>query len=209
MPVYDLQVQDAHEFFANGILVHNSTEPSPDHPDPDWTRGLKVRYAEGKFYVMHMESCRLRPHGVKKLILNMASQDSVKCEQVLEGDPGSAGEFEVDNYITALAGYVVKTNKPTKNKFERAKPAMSQAEAGNIVIVEGDWNDDFFAELENFSDDPKEYSHDDIVDTLSGSVQTLTGIRDGSFTSTAGIRVGQHTQSPFSLDRLSPADLQL
>jgi len=130
-------------------------------------------------------------------------------EQVLEGDPGSAGEFEVDAYITALAGYPVRTNKPTKNKFERAKPAMSQAEGGKIFVVEGKWNDEFFTELENFSDDDDEYAHDDIVDTLSGSINVLTVASTG-FTSASQLRAGQVTASPFSsVDRLSPSDLGL
>lgn len=198
-PVYDLEVQDAHEFFANGVLVHNSSVPTPENPDPDWTVGLRIRYVNKKFYVMKMARDRLRPAGVETLIKNTASQDTTRVEQVLEGDPGSAGDFEIASYITLLAGYTVRTNKPTKNKYERAKPAMSQAEAGNIVLVEGDWHEAFFTELENFSDDPKEYAHDDITDTLSGGVNVLTVASTG-FTSASGLRTG--SAGPFAVDRL-------
>lgn len=164
-----------------------STLATPQNPDPDWTVGLKVRYAEGHFYIMHMERFRERPFGVKTRIKNMATQDGVLVEPVLEGDPGAAGEFEIDAYITHLAGFPVRTQKPTKNKYERAKPAMSQAEGRKIFVVQGDWNEDFFNELENFCDDPDEYAHDDIVDTISGSVALLTAASTG-FTSTSGFR---------------------
>ena len=187
--------------------------PSPEYPDPDWTVGLRVRYTEGKFWVMHMERFRDRPLGVKQRVKNIASQDGTRTEIILPGDPGSAGDYETAEYIVWLAGYSVKTVKPTKDKYTRAKPSMTQAEAGNIILV-GDpdnppaWHDEFLTELENFSDDPDTYAHDDIVDTLSDAVNTLAA-PSGGFTSAAGIRVGQTSQSPFSVDRLSAADLGL
>ena len=212
-PVFDLEVEDAHEFFANGILVHNSTVPTPENPDPDWSAGLKVRFAEGIFYLMHLEHFRDRPHGVKNRVKSLATTDGTRCEVLLEGDPGSAGDFETAEYITWLAGYVVKTRKPTKAKYERAKPAMTQAEGRKIKLV-GDidypptWHDELLTELENFSDDPDSYGHDDIVDVLANAVNELA-LPSGGFTSPAGIRVGQGMPQPFSLDRLTAADLGL
>jgi predicted phage terminase large subunit-like protein len=186
---------------------------SVENPDPDWTVGLKVRYAEGIFYVMHMERFRDRPHGVKHRIKNLASSDSTRTEIGLEGDPGSAGDFETAEYITWLAGYTVRTSKPTQKKYERAKPAMTQAEGRKIVLV-GDpdnppsWHEEFLTELENFGDDPDTYAHDDIVDTLADAVNLLA-LPSGGFTSPIGIMVGQAQSSPFSVDRLTPADLGL
>lgn len=190
-----------------------ATVPNPENPSPDWTVGTKVRYAGGKFWVMHMERFQDRPLGVKTRIKNLASQDGTKTEVVLPGDPGSAGDFESDEYIRYLAGYIVKTVKPTKDKYTRAKPAMTQAEAGNIILV-GDpdnppeWHDVFLSELENFGDDPKAYSFDDIVDTVSDAINVLAAAT-GGFSSTAGIRAGGTTSAQFPVDRLSAADLGL
>jgi predicted phage terminase large subunit-like protein len=156
-----------------------------------------------------MERFRDRPLGVKTRVKNLASQDGNAVEIILPGDPGSAGDFESAEYIAYLAGHSVKTVKPTKDKYTRAKPAMTQAEAGNIILV-GDpdnppaWHDDFLSELENFSDDPDSYSHDDIVDTLSDAVNTLAAPSTG-FSSTAGMRAGNTN----SVDRLSASDLGL
>lgn len=190
-----------------------SSTPTPENPDPDWTVGLKVRFVEGIFYIMHMERFRERPHGVKNRVKALASTDSTRTEVLLEGDPGSAGDFEVSEYITWLAGYIVRTRKPTKAKYERAKPAMIQAEGRKIKLVgyvdnPPKWHEELLTELENFSDDPDTYSHDDICDTLANAVNELA-LPGGGFTSPAGIRVGQNIQQPFSVDRLSAADLGL
>ncbi len=68
-----------------------------------------------------------------------------------------------------LQGYNVKTVKATQDKVTRTLPASSQAEAGNIKILQAPWNEDFFRELENFP----EGAHDDIVDALSGAFLLL------------------------------------
>ncbi|MEI8125289.1 MAG: phage terminase large subunit, partial [Parachlamydiaceae bacterium] len=51
-----------------------------------------------------------------------------------------------------------------------ASPVSSQAEAGNIKILQAPWNEELFRELENFPDG----AHDDIVDALSGAFNMLT-----------------------------------
>ncbi len=63
----------------------------------------------------------------------------------------------------------MKTVKATQDKVTRALPASSQAETGNIKILQAPWNEDFFRELENFP----EGTHDDIVDALSGAFLLL------------------------------------
>ena len=63
----------------------------------------------------------------------------------------------------------MKTVKATQDKVTRTLPASSQAEAGNIKILQAPWNEDFFRELENFP----EGAHDDIVDALSGAFLLL------------------------------------
>jgi predicted phage terminase large subunit-like protein len=188
-----------------------STEPTPEYPDPDWTRCLKVRYVNGIFYIMHLASTRSRPLGVKTMLKNLAEQDGHGCDIVLEGDPASAGDFEIEEYIRFFAGWSVIVNKPTKNKYERAKPAMTQAEAGNIKLVRSPgghaWHEEFLGELEAFAEDPKLYAHDDIVDILSGAVHVLTGQNDGVMP--GQLRAGLQRPNHFAVDRLTASDLRL
>ncbi len=149
-----------------------ATKPNEKNRDPDWTRGLKLyRYPDGTFLVADLKSIRDTPGQVEKLIVNVASHDTVRTKIVSQQDPGSAGVTEALNFVKMLAGFIVKTVVISKDKLTRAKPVSAQAEVGNIKVLRAPWNDEFFNELENFPDG----SHDDIVDVLSGAFNELCG----------------------------------
>jgi len=138
--------------------------------DPDYTVGLKLeKDKDGVLYVTDLVRIQDSPLKVQNAIKNTASQDTVSVKIGVEQDPGQAGVSEADYLLRMLSGYNVKAYKATKDKVTRALPVSSQAEAGNIKIVEAKWNEDFFRELENFP----EGSHDDIVDALSGAFNML------------------------------------
>lgn len=149
-----------------------ATEPSPENPDPDWTRGLKLyKYPNGTYVVGDLKSCRSRPGGVETLVSTTASHDSNAVTICVEQDPGSAGKADAANFVKLLAGYDVRVCRPDKDKATRAKPVSAQSEAGNVMLLRAPWNDDFLDETENFTGDGK--GHDDIVDTLSGAFNEL------------------------------------
>lgn len=151
-----------------------STEPSEVNPDPDYTAGVKLRLGvDGYFYVMNLRRDRKRPQGVKKLMRNTATADGIKCVVGLPLDPGGAGKSVFEDHAKNLAGFKFKKCKTTKSKLERFEPFSAAAEAGLVKIVEGDWNDDFVKELENFVGDGK--GHDDIVDATSDAFNNLAG----------------------------------
>jgi predicted phage terminase large subunit-like protein len=153
-----------------------ATRPSEKNKDPDWTRGLKLyKYPDGRFCVVDIKSLRDTPGQVEKLIKATASHDSVSVKVMSQQDPGSAGVAEAENFIKMLAGYYVQVMTTSRDKVTRAKPVSAQCEAGNIMVHRASWNDEFFDELENFSDNDKEYAHDDIVDVLSGAFNELSG----------------------------------
>lgn len=149
-----------------------ATRPNPENTDPDWTRGLKLlKYADGSWVVADLKSLQDSPGQVETLVRNVASHDGHNTVVMSQVDPGSAGVAESDNFIRMLAGFMVKTERMTKNKEARAKPVSAQAENGNVRVVRAPWNEAFFKELENFP----EGAHDDIVDTLSGAFNELSG----------------------------------
>lgn len=179
VPVYDLTVEECHEFFANGILVHNSTEPHPGNQDPDYTVGMKVgKTPQGIFYIADLVRIRVSPHKVEKAILNTAKQDGIHTKIYLEQDPGQAGVAEVHQYSKLLAGFEVKFNKVSSDKQTRARAASAQAEAGNIKLLESYWNDPLLTELSHFP----EGKHDDQVDALSGCINSSLTLSIGKFT---------------------------
>ncbi len=147
-----------------------ATEVSPQNPDPDWTAGVKIsRDGQGVYYVEDVCRGRWTPNKVKQRIHAVASQDGQACMVGIERDPGSAGVAEADDLVRSLAEFRPRLFTPSGDKVTRAGPASSQAEAGNVRIVRGPWNDAFLAELENFPTG----GHDDQVDGLSGGLNAL------------------------------------
>ena len=142
-----------------------------ENNDPDYTVGLRLEKDRNNIlYVSDMVRIQQSPLGVQTAIKNTASQDGNSVRIGIEQDPGQAGVSEADYLLRMLQGYNVKTFKATQDKVTRALPVSSQAEAGNIKILQAPWNDDFLRELENFP----EGGHDDIVDAFSGAFLMLT-----------------------------------
>jgi predicted phage terminase large subunit-like protein len=142
--------------------------------NPDWTAGVKMsRDSKGRFYIEHISRFQKSPHEVEKAIKNTATHDSEKTVIVIQEDPGQAGKFEVHYYIRELAGFSVYADKITKSKITLASPFSAQCEAGNVSVVRGAWNEDFFSELESFP----EGSHDDQVDAASGAFKKLISMK--------------------------------
>lgn len=152
-----------------------ATKPSETNKDPDWTRGLKLyKYPNGQWCVVDLRSMRDTPLQVEKLILSTASHDGIGIRVMSQQDPGSAGVSEAHNFVRMLAGYDVRTVVYNQDKVTRAKPVSAQCETGNVLVLRAPWNEEFFTECENFSDNPNEYAHDDIVDVLSGAFTELS-----------------------------------
>lgn len=164
---------------ANPIAVlrywdRAATKPNEVNNDPDWTRGLKLlKYADGTFVVADLESLQDTPGKVEKLVKNTATQDGYDVSVGIEQEPGASGVADADHMVRVLAGFDVRVRKPSVDKVTRAKPVSAQCEHGNVKVLRGAWNEDFFTELENFGED--EVGHDDIVDTLSGGFNELCG----------------------------------
>lgn len=149
-----------------------STEASEKSPDPDWTVGVKLGLADDMIIIGHVIRKRLRPAGVEKLILQTAETDGREVEIGIEQDPGQAGVAEAAAYLRLLRAFVVRAHPVSQKKLTRFKPFSAQAEAGNVRIVRGQWNEDYLSELEAF-DDPN--WHDDQVDATSGAYNALAG----------------------------------
>lgn len=153
-----------------------ATEPSEANRDPDWSRGIKIYgYPNGKWVIADLKSERASPGKVERLIKTVAQHDGQGVRIRGYQDPGSAGVKEAEDFMKLLAGFDVAALSVSNKKAVRAKPFSRQCEYGNVSVVRGDWNDEMFQEFENFSEDEKEYAHDDIVDAASLAFDDLTG----------------------------------
>ena len=149
-----------------------ATIPNPKNPDPDYTVGLRMKQYKGDYYIEHIERLRDSPNGVRQAIKRMADQDGRSVNIRIEQEPGSSGVADANDIIKLLAGYKIKAIRSTGDKITRAEGISAQAEAGNVYIVKGVWNDDFLDEVENFYE--KSSYHDDQVDAMSGAFNYLT-----------------------------------
>src|SRR5690606_26487003 len=114
---------------------------------PDWTVGLRMAHVGGIFYVEDVVRDRWSPGDVEKVLKNTASQDGISVRVRIPQDPGAAGKADANTKIKLLAGYNVKAIPVTGDKTTRAKPASAQAEAGNVKLVRGKWNEAFLDEV--------------------------------------------------------------
>jgi predicted phage terminase large subunit-like protein len=143
--------------------------------DPDWTVGLLMsRDEDGVFYIEDVVRFRDTPAEVEKTIVATASQDAAiflkgRVRIGLNEDPGQAGKAQITYLVRKLAGHRVEFERETGAKDIRATPLAAQAEAGNVRVVAGPWNEAFFRELEVFP----MAAHDDQVDAASGAFNLL------------------------------------
>ncbi|MEY4839014.1 MAG: hypothetical protein RLZZ475_2873 [Pseudomonadota bacterium] len=149
--------------FARGYDLA-ATVRSAENPDPDATSGTKIgRMPNGRYIVADNVNDCLSPAGVERLLKNTASQDGKACTISLPQDPGQAGKSQVANLKLALSGYNVRSSTETGDKITRFGSFSAQAEAGNVDVLRGAWNERWFTALENFPS----AKHDDDVDSTS------------------------------------------
>ena len=160
-----------------------ATEPSTTgaNSNPDYTAGVlmsKDKY--GNYYVEDVKRFRYRTDRVLKEVIETAYSDGLDVQVCIPTDIGSAGKIAAQYYLRVLAesGIAAKT-KPVNghsSKAVRFKPFCALAESGHLKVLKADWNDDFFHELENFTEDKKiqRYSKDDQLDATSDAFATLS-----------------------------------
>lgn len=146
--------------------------PKVEGNDPDWTAGTKIGVSRstGRYIVLHHVRDRDTPHKVEALIANTASQDGHDVEVSLPQDPGQAGKAQVATLIKMLAGYTARSSPETGDKATRFGPFSAQCEAGNVDVLRGAWNEEWFVNLESFPD----AAHDDDADSTARAFNTLT-----------------------------------
>lgn len=144
------------------------SKPSEQYPNPDWTRGVLMSKDSLNIYTVEdVVGIRDRVHVVEQLIFDTAERDGREVIISIPQDPNAqAGVYAKDlQRRLAEKGFTCRLAKPVKSKTIRFAPFSSVAQAGFVQVVEGDWNKEFFDELEVF-DETGRYK-DDQVDGVS------------------------------------------
>lgn len=145
--------------------------------DAAYTAGVLIaKRACGRFLVLDVINHQLKAGDVRKLIMSTAKSDNAKYKkfgrvrQRLPQDPGQAGKEQAQSYVKMLAGYNVVTRPESGSKESRAEPMAAQWQNGFFDVMEGEWNEAYFNQLESFP----ESKYKDMVDAGSSAFGEIT-----------------------------------
>lgn len=135
---------------------------------------------DGRFYVLDVVRGQWEAPERERAIKNTAAQDAARPFPVtiwLEQEPGSGGKESAQATIRNLAGYTVHSQPAsgTGSKESRAEPYSVQVEAGNVLLLQGAWNQAFIDEHKTF---PRG-AFKDQIDAASGAFNKLARTGEG------------------------------
>lgn len=146
--------------------------------DGDYTAGGKLgRLDDGRYVIADMARMRVGPDQRDATMASIASQDGRGVKISIPQDPGQAGKTQVLYLTRALAGYNVKSSPETGDKITRAEPFAAQVNAGNVLMLRGDWNTALMNEMRIFPNG----THDDQIDSLSRAFSEIIISRKSFF----------------------------
>ena len=115
---------------------------------------LMAQAPDGRFFIAHVTREQLGPMGVERLMKATAEQDAATYGKVrgsFPQDPGQAGKAQAQHLLRhVLVGHDYHFSPESGDKETRALPLAAQAEAGNVFLIEGPWNEAFLSEIEGF-----------------------------------------------------------
>lgn len=154
-----------------------ATEKELNKTDPDFTASCLMLNVDRRFFVLDVTNEQLAPSAIDRYVENISRQDAARFAQEKrqykvrwEQEPGSAGKRESFRMTQMLAGIDARGVASQKDKLLRAKPLAAQCEAGNVSLLEGQWNELYL----NHMHGQPELPHDDLMDASSGAFYDLT-----------------------------------
>lgn len=145
--------------------------------DSPYTAGVLMGRSRSTkmFYIRNVVRDQLTGENVKALIrqtchIDMSQIGRRNYQVWLPQDPGQAGKVQAQDFMLMLAAYNVHTEPESGDKITRAEPFAAQAQAGNVKILDGEWNEAYLRELAAFSEGAK---FKDQVDATSGAFGAL------------------------------------
>lgn len=155
-----------------------ATEITASNKNPDRTAGvLMARLKNGQYIILDVKRFAENASKVRQILKNTAVTDKSVYNSIkisIPQDPGQAGKEQAQSYSRELAGYTVVTKTVTGSKETRAEPFAAQWQGGNVLLLQGEWNEVFLSELEGFPD----ALHDDMVDAASDAFSIIAQSAD-------------------------------
>lgn len=148
----------------------------------DYSAGVLIAEYNGRYYVLDVRRGQWSPLERNRLIQSTADLDRAtygpNVQTWVEQEGGSGGKESAQITIRELAGHIVRAERITGSKWDRALPFAAQVEAGNVAIVlqEGrrpDWVRAYIDEMVGFPT----AANDDQCLTAGTMVQTPEGAK--------------------------------
>lgn len=163
-----------------------ATEPRPG-ADPDYTVGAKLRrYSNGLYVVMHVIRDRFGPEEGDRVLLTTAQADGIGCKQREEQEGGASGKKVTAAHERLLEQFDYEGVPKNTNKVVYAKPFATRWDAGEVWLLEGDWNQEYTDELCNFPG----AKHDDQVDGSATAFHELAAHPVSQLTASEVLAIG-------------------
>lgn len=146
-----------------------------------YTAGVKLLLLnDGRIMVAHLARFRAEPQAMYARLENVCRADDFRVVQDFPQDPGQAGKAQRAYLASLLHGVKFTSSMESGDKETRAMAFASQVEAGNVVLLRGDWNNQFIDEMSKF---PRS-KFKDIPDACSRAYNKLfTLIKSASYLS--------------------------
>lgn len=142
----------------------------------DFSAGVLIGRALDKFWVLDVKRGQWDASTRNAIMAQAAAADKAAYEYTTEHwetwteqEPGSGGKESAQSTIIQLAGYPIRADKVTGDKYVRAQPFAAQWQAGNVNVVTDHWTQAYIDELAYFPNG----RYDDQVDGSSGGFNKL------------------------------------
>ena len=147
-----------------------ATEKKTKSHDPDFTASCKGKILDKIIYILDATAEQIDPARTDTDMKNTAGQDGKSVAICFEMEGGASGKRDANYIVKMLVGYDVHGVSPQGDKITRAKPLASQALAGNVKLLRGEWNKRWLNHMHGQPDLP----HDDEMDAASGMYNELS-----------------------------------
>jgi len=150
-----------------------------------YTAGVKMLLLNnGRYLIVDVKRGQWATHIRENIIKQTAIADDVavniqvknplRTDIWIEQEPGSGGKESAESTIINLAGHNISAESPRGDKVYRADPFSVQVNNGNVMLLYGEWNDEFINELRYFPLG----QYKDQVDGCSGAFSKLSSRRE-------------------------------
>lgn len=158
-----------------------SSLASESSPNPDFSATTRISRDKMGFYIIeHVDRYRKLTNGVLEEIVKRFYADKeelgVGTPVIIPRDPGASGAQASMFFIKTLVEQGVDARAETVSghagKLARMQPFLALAEAGWVKVVEGEWNEMFFNELEDYVDGNRNQK-DDMWDSCATAAKGI------------------------------------